>query len=102
MAVMTITKDNFEAEVLTAQQPVLIDFWAAWCGPCKMMGPVIDQIAEENEAIKVGKINIDEQQELAMKYGIMSIPTVVLFENGQPKETSVGLVPKESIEKMLK
>lgn len=102
MAVMTITKDNFEAEVLKADQPVLIDFWAAWCGPCKMMGPVIDQIAGENEGIKVGKINIDEQQELAMKYGIMSIPTVVLFENGQPKETSVGLVPKESIEKMLK
>lgn len=102
MAVMTITKDNFEAEVLKAEQPVLIDFWAAWCGPCKMMGPVIDQIAGENENVKVGKINIDEQQELAMKYGIMSIPTVVLFENGQPKETSVGLVPKESIEKMLK
>lgn len=102
MAVMTITKDNFEAEVLKAEQPVLIDFWAAWCGPCKMMGPVIDEIAGEHENVKVGKINIDEQQELAMKYGIMSIPTVVLFENGQPKETSVGLVPKESIEKMLK
>lgn len=102
MAVMTITKDNFEAEVVNSQQPVLIDFWAAWCGPCKMMGPVIDEIAGENENIKVGKINIDEEQELAMKYGIMSIPTVVLFENGQPKETSVGLVPKESIEKMWK
>lgn len=102
MAVMTITKDNFEAEVVNSQQPVLIDFWAAWCGPCKMMGPVIDEIAGENEDIKVGKVNIDEEQELAMKYGIMSIPTVVLFENGQPKETSVGLVPKESIEKMWK
>ncbi len=101
MAVMTITKDNFETEVLKSEQPVLIDFWAAWCGPCKMMSPVIDQIAEENDNIKVGKINIDEQQELAAKYGIMSIPTVVLFEKGEPRETSVGAVPKESIEKMF-
>ncbi len=102
MAVLTITNDNFQQEVLNAQQPVLIDFWASWCGPCKMMGPVVDQIAEENGNIKVGKINIDEQPDLAQKYGIMSIPTLVLFEGGQPKETSVGLVPKESIEKMFK
>lgn len=102
MAVMTVTKENFDQEVMKADKPVLIDFWAAWCGPCKMMGPVIDQIAEEHTDIKVGKINIDEQPELAQKYGIMSIPTVVLFEGGNPKETSVGLVPKESIEKMFK
>ena len=102
MAVMTVTKENFDQEVMKADKPVLIDFWAAWCGPCKMMGPVIDQIAEEHTDIKVGKINIDEQPELAQKYGIMSIPTVVLFEGGSPKETSVGLVPKESIEKMFK
>lgn len=102
MAVLTITNDNFQQEVLNAQQPVLIDFWASWCGPCKMMGPVVDQIAEENGNIKVGKINIDEQPDLAQKYGIMSIPTLVLFEGGQLKETSVGLVPKESIEKMFK
>lgn len=102
MAVLTITNDNFEQEVLNAQQPVLVDFWASWCGPCKMMGPVVDQIAQENENITVGKINIDEQPDLAQKYGIMSIPTLVLFEGGQPKETSVGLVSKESIEKMFK
>lgn len=102
MAVVTVTKENFEQEVMKAEKPVLIDFWAAWCGPCKMMGPVIDQIAADHTDIKVGKINIDEQPELAQKYGIMSIPTVVLFEGGNPKETSVGLVPKESIEKMLK
>lgn len=102
MAVVTVTKENFEQEVMRAEKPVLIDFWAAWCGPCKMMGPVIDQIAAEHMDIKVGKINIDEQPELAQKYGIMSIPTVVLFEGGKPKETSVGLVPKESIEKMFK
>lgn len=102
MAVVTVTKENFEQEVIKAEKPVLIDFWAAWCGPCKMMGPVIDQIAADHTDIKVGKINIDEQPELAQKYGIMSIPTVVLFEGGNPKETSVGLVPKESIEKMFK
>lgn len=102
MAVMTITADNFKAEVLEAKQPVLIDFWAAWCGPCKMMSPVIDQIAEENSNIKVGKINIDEQQQLAMQYGIMSIPTVALFENGEVKQTSVGAVPKAELEKLFK
>ena len=102
MAVMTITKDNFEQEVLNASSPVLVDFWAAWCGPCKMMGPIVDQIEAENNNIKVGKINIDEQQELAQKYGVMSIPTLVLFENGKPKDTSVGLVPKEKIESMFK
>ena len=102
MAVMTFTKDNFENEVLKADGPVLVDFWAAWCGPCKMMGPVVDQIAEEHKDIKVGKLNIDEQPELASKYGVMSIPTLILFENGQPKDTSIGLDPKESIEKMFK
>ncbi len=102
MAVLTITKDNFETEVMKSDSPVLIDFWASWCGPCKMMGPVVDQIAEENAGIKVGKINIDEQPELAQKYGVMSIPTLVLFQNGERKDTSVGLVPKESIEKMFK
>lgn len=102
MAVITVTKDNFEEEVLKSDRPVLIDFWAAWCGPCKMMSPVVDQIAEEHSNLKVGKINIDEQQELAQKYSVMSIPTLILFENGQPKDTSIGLVPKESIEKMFK
>lgn len=101
MAVMTITNDNFEKEVLNADSPVLIDFWAAWCGPCKMMGPVIDEIAEGHSDIKVGKINIDEEPQLAQKYGVMSIPTLILFKGGQPKETSIGLVPKESVEAML-
>lgn len=102
MAAITITKDNFEQEVLNSDKPVLIDFWAAWCGPCKMMSPVFDQIGAEHPEIKTGKINIDEQQQLAQKYGVMSIPTLVLFDKGQVKDTSVGLVPKEMIETMLK
>ncbi len=101
MSVIKITKENFEQEVLQAEKPVLIDFWAAWCGPCKMMSPVIDELAADHPEIKVAKINIDEEMELAQKYGVMSIPTVVLFEGGQPKETSIGYVPKASIEKML-
>ncbi len=101
MAVMTITNENFQQEVLNSDVPVLVDFWAAWCGPCKMMGPVVDQVAEEHPEVKVGKLNIDEQPQLAQKYGVMSIPTLVLFKNGKPAETSVGLVSKEAVEAIL-
>lgn len=101
MSVIKITKENFKQEVLQAKEPVLIDFWAAWCGPCKMMSPVIDELAADHPEIKVAKINIDEEMELAQKYGVMSIPTVVLFKEGQPVDTSIGYVPKASIEKML-
>ncbi|MEG0830087.1 MAG: thioredoxin [Anaerovoracaceae bacterium] len=102
MGVVKITKDNFEAEVMKSDKPVLVDFWAAWCGPCKMLGPIIEQIEGENPEIKVGKINIDEQPELAGKYSVMSIPSVFLFEEGSVKETSVGLVGKEELEKLFK
>lgn len=102
MAISIITNDTFENEVLNAKGPVLIDFWAAWCGPCKMMAPVLEQVAAENPELKVGKINIDEEPQLAQKYRVMSIPTLILFENGEPKETSIGLIPKESVEKMFK
>lgn len=101
MAVLTITKDNFESEVLKSEKPVLVDFWAAWCGPCKMVSPVIDEIAEERDDILVGKINIDEQMELAQKYGVMSIPTMIVFKNGEVANKNVGAIPKENIIAML-
>ena len=97
MAVKTITKDNFEAEVLQAEKPVLIDFWAAWCGPCKMVSPIVDEIAEENDTIVVGKVNVDEEPELAMQFGIMSIPSLLVFKGGEMVNKQVGAVPKEAI-----
>jgi thioredoxin 1 len=101
MAVLTITKDNFEAEVLKAEKPVLVDFWAVWCGPCKMVSPVVDAIAEERDDIIVGKINVDEQPELAHQFGIMSIPTLLVFKDGEIANKQVGAVPKEAILAML-
>ena len=83
MAVLEITMENFEEEVLNSQKPVLVDFWAVWCGPCQMQGPVIEQAAEKFPEIKVGKLNVDEQGELSQRYGVMSIPTLILFKDGQ-------------------
>lgn len=101
MAVITITKDNFEDEVLKAEKPVLVDFWAAWCGPCRMVSPIVDEIAEESDDFVVGKINVDEQPELAMKFAVMSIPTLLVFKNGEVANKQVGAVPKEAILAML-
>ena len=102
MSVLTITNENFEQEILKSDKPVLVDFWAAWCGPCKMLSPVVDQLAEELEGVKVGKINIDEQMELAEKYNVSSIPCVVAFKNGEEVNRSVGLVPKQKLVDLLK
>lgn len=101
MSILNITKDNFRQEVLEAKGPVLVDFWATWCGPCQMIAPIVHEIAEENEHITVGKINVDEEMELAVRYGISSIPTLLVFENGQVTQTSVGLRSKEQIEKLF-
>ena len=98
MSVLKITEDNFDDEVLKSEKTVLIDFYAEWCGPCKMQSPVIDKIAEERQDIKVGKIDVDENQELALKYGVMRIPTLLIIKNGEVTNQFVGLTPKSKIE----
>ncbi|MCI9564652.1 MAG: thioredoxin [Eubacterium sp.] len=102
MAVMKVNKESFETEVLKAEGMVLVDFFADWCGPCKMLSPIVDEVAEENTDIKVCKINVDEEPELAMRYNVMSIPTLVVIQNGEEVNKSVGLVSKEDIIKMVK
>ena len=98
MSILNVTSENYESEVLKSEKIVLIDFYADWCGPCKMMSPVIDEIAEEmKETVKVGKINVDENQDLAMEYGVMSIPTIVVLKNGEVQKTFVGVTDKEEI-----
>ncbi len=103
MSILTLTSENFEEEVMNSNVPVLVDFWASWCMPCKMMSPVIDEIAKDaQENFKVGKINIDEQTELATKYGVMSIPTFIVFKDGKPTNMSVGVQDKNQILELLK
>jgi len=101
MAVITITKENFDAEVLRSAQPVLLDFWASWCGPCRMLSPIVDEVAEERTDVKVGKVNVDEQPELAAEFGVMSIPTLLLFENGKLTRQAVSARPKSGVLELL-
>jgi len=100
--ITNITKDNFEAEVLKADKPVLVDFWASWCGPCKMIAPEVQQIADEHPEIKVCKINVDEEGELSIKHGVMSIPTLMIFKDGKVAQTAIGYRKKDEIEELLK
>jgi len=101
MSVLKITKENFENEVLKSEKPVLLDFWAAWCGPCRMLSPTVDEVATETPTVKVGKINVDEQPELAQAFGVMSIPTLVVMKDGKMVNRVVGVRPKASILSML-
>ncbi len=99
--ITTVTKENFDQEVLMAKEPVLVDFWAAWCMPCKMLSPIVDQVASERSDVKVCKINIDDEGELVIRYGVMSIPTLIVFKNGEIANKSIGLISKEDILALL-
>ena len=100
MAEVVLTKDNFENEVLKGDKPVVVDFWASWCGPCKMLAPVLEEFAKENEGtVKVGKVNVDDEPLLAQQFGIVSIPTLLLFKDGKLVNTAVGFMTKDSLEK---
>lgn len=101
MAVMVITQENFDEEVLHSDKPVLLDFWAGWCGPCQMMGPIVDEIAAERSDVKVGKVNVDEQRALATRFGIMSIPTLMVFRDGKIMHQSAGYRAKEDVLALL-
>ena len=101
MSAINISKNNFHSEVLQSDRPVLLDFWAPWCGPCRMVGPILDEIAREQAAIKVGKVNVDEQPELARQFGVMSIPTIVVMKDGRIANQAVGARPKNQILALL-
>lgn len=102
MSVLKITKDNFEKEVMQSEKPILLDFWASWCGPCKMVGPVVEQVAEETaDVARVGKINVDEEQELAQAFKVMSIPTLLVMKDGKVVKSTVGVQSKQMLLSML-
>ncbi len=102
MAVVKVSKDNFEQEVLQSDKPVLVDFWAAWCGPCKMLSPLVDQISEENDDIKVCSIDVDAEGELAAQFGVQAIPTLLAFRNGEIVNRNTGFIPKDRVLALVK
>ena len=102
MATVTVNADNFDAQVLNADKPVVVDFWAEWCGPCKQIAPALEEISDAHPGVTIAKLNIDENQDLAMRYGVRSIPTLIAFKGGEPSDIKVGALPKSSLESWVK